>query len=276
MGEGGGRRSRVRTPHIVFKKLLDKQVDPEDNGGMYFRQLLHEDRSCASYIVGCPSHGVAAVIDPQGDPQRLIDEVERNAMVVSHVVETHVHADHESSARDLAAAADAPLYLGAEADVGFDFAPLKDGEVLEIGNRRARVIHTPGHTPEHITLFFDDWFVLTGDTLFVGDVGRVDLALAHIDAAEIRSRAQKLYESLQTLLSLRDDVEVYPGHFAGSTCGRGMDGKTISTIGRERRMSAALNLDLEEFLDYQVSSVPPLPEDFDRIKRANLGRTLAG
>ena len=144
---------------------------------MYFRQVLHDDRSCASYIVGCPSLGVAAVIDPQGDPQRYIDEVEDKAMVVSHVIDTHVHADHQSGARDLATVAHVPLYLGAGADVGFEFTPLNDGNILEIGNRRCKVIHTPGHTPEHVSLFCDDWYVLTGDTLFVGDVGRVDLAL---------------------------------------------------------------------------------------------------
>jgi hydroxyacylglutathione hydrolase len=236
---------------------------------MYFRQILHSDHSCASYIVGCPSLGVAAVIDPQGDPQRYINEVEDNAMVVSHVIDTHVHADHESGARDLSAAANVPLYLGAGAEVEFEFTPLNDGDVLEIGNRRCKVIHSPGHTPEHVSLFCDDWYVLTGDTLFVGDVGRVDLALTDIDEAEVRSRAKELYESLQTLLSLRDDIEVYPGHYAGSTCGRGMDGKTISTIGRERRTNPALQLDPEQFLDYQLSNPPPLPQNFHAIKFAN-------
>lgn len=236
---------------------------------MYFRQVLHEDRSCASYVVGCPSLGLCAIVDPQGDPQRYIAEAEANAMVVSHVIDTHVHADHQSGSRALAAAANATLYLGAGADVDFGFTSLDDGDVLEIGNRRARVIHTPGHTPEHVSLLFDDWFVLTGDTLFVGDVGRVDLALTDIDESKVRSRAKELYVSLQTLLSLRDDVEVYPGHYAGSTCGRGMDGKTISTIGRERRTNPALQLDPEEFVEYQLANTPPLPEDFLKIKSAN-------
>ena len=236
---------------------------------MYFRQVLHDDRSCASYIVGCPTLGLAAVIDPQGDPQRYIDEVEGNAMVVSHVIDTHIHADHESGARALTTMANAALYLGTRADVGFEFTPLNGGDILEIGNRRCRVIHTPGHTPEHVSLFFDDWFVLTGDTLFVRDVGRVDLALVDLDEGDIRSRAKELHESLQTLLSLRDDVEVYPGHYAGSSCGRGMDGKAISTIGRERRTNPALQLDPEQFLDYQLENTPPLPQDFLRIKTAN-------
>ena len=237
---------------------------------MYFRQVLHDDRSCASYIVGCPTLGLCAVIDPQGDPQRYIDEVEDNAMVISHVIDTHIHADHESGARNLAAGANASLYLGAGAEVGFEFAPLNDGDVLEVGNRRGRVIHTPGHTPEHISLFFDDWFVLTGDTHFVGDVGRVDLSLMEAEEDELRSRTKELYESLQNLLSLRDDVEVYPGHYAGSTCGRGMDGKTISTIGHERRRNPALKLDPEQFLAYQLADTPPVPENFHDIKRANI------
>jgi hydroxyacylglutathione hydrolase len=236
---------------------------------MYFRQILHDERSCASYLVGCPSLGLCAVIDPQGDPQRYIDDVGANAMVVSHVIDTHVHADHESATRELAAAANASHLLGADAEVDFDFTPMRDGDVVEVGNRRGLVIHTPGHTPEHVSLLFDDWFVLTGDTLFVGDVGRVDLALADVDDAEIRSRAKQLYESLQGLLSLRDDVEVYPGHYAGSTCGRGMDGKTISTIGRERRTNPALQLDPEQFLDYQLANTPPMPQDFLKIKLAN-------
>lgn len=236
---------------------------------MYFRQVLHEDRSCASYIVGCPSLGLCAVVDPQGSPERYIDEVENNAMTVSHVIETHVHADHESGARALASAAGAPLFLGSGAEVDFDYTPMNDGDVLEIGNRRAKIIHTPGHTPEHVSLYFDDWFVLTGDTLFVGDAGRVDLSLEDVEETEIRARAKELYESLQSLLSLRDDVEVYPGHYAGSTCGRGMDGKTVSTIGRERRTNAALQLDQDRFVEYQLAETPPLPKDFVRIKKTN-------
>ena len=238
---------------------------------MYFRQVLHDDRSCASYIVGCPSRGVAAVIDPQGDPQRYIDEVEDNAMVISDVIDTHVHADHLSAARELADVGGTSLHLGAGAEVGFDFSPLDHGDVLEIGNRRVSVIHTPGHTPEHVSLLVDNWFLLTGDTLFVGDVGRVDLAMTDLEENELRSRAEQLHESLQALLSLRDDIEVYPGHYAGSTCGRGMDGKTISTMGRERRLNPALQLDLERFIEFQLANAPPLPEDFHEIKRTNVG-----
>jgi hydroxyacylglutathione hydrolase len=238
---------------------------------LYFRQLLDEDRSCASYLIGCPTLGLCAAVDPRGDPLRYIEAAEGNAMVISHVIDTHVHADHPSGARALAERAQASLYLGATAEVGFEFSPVGDGDVLEVGNRRVRVIHTPGHTTEHVCLMVDDWFVLTGDTLFVGDVGRVDLALAEVDESELRMRAKDLHHSIHTLMALRDDIEVYPGHYAGSTCGRGMDGKTISTIGRERRHNQTLSLDVEEFIEFQLSNMPPLPQDFEAIKRANLG-----
>jgi glyoxylase-like metal-dependent hydrolase (beta-lactamase superfamily II) len=237
-----------------------------------FRQFLHEQRSCASYLIGCPSHGVAAVVDPQGDISEYVGAAERHGLRITDVLDSHVHADHPSAARELAEGTGATLLLGDGAEVGFGFAPLIDGDVVDVGNRRLRIIHTPGHTPEHVCLLVDDWFVLTGDTLFVGDVGRIDLALSELDEDGLRARAETLHASLQRLLELPDETEIYPGHYAGSTCGRGMDGKTISTIGRERRTSQALNLDIEGFVDYQVSSSPPLPDDFHRIKRANLVR----
>jgi hydroxyacylglutathione hydrolase len=237
---------------------------------MFFRQLLHESRSCASYLVGCPTLGVCAVIDPQGDPGVYIAAAQANAMVITHVIDTHVHADHRSAARKLAAAAGASVCMGAGANVGFSYQALADDDVLEVGNRRISVLQTPGHTPEHVCLLVDDWFVLTGDTLFVGDVGRVDLALVDIDEMEIRTRAKSLHASLQRLLDLRDDIEVYPGHFGGSTCGRNMDGKTISTVGRERRLNPALRLDPEAFVDFQLDNIPPLPQDFRDNKWANV------
>jgi glyoxylase-like metal-dependent hydrolase (beta-lactamase superfamily II) len=236
-----------------------------------FRQFLHEQRSCASYLVGCPSQGVAALVDPQAEPSEYLSVAERHGLRITDVIDTHVHADHLSGGRELARRVGATLWLGAGAHVGFDYDPLSEGDVVEVGNRRVRVIHTPGHTPEHVCLLVDEWFVLTGDTLFVGDVGRVDLALEEFDNQELRSRAQRLHSSLQNLLELPAETEVYPGHYAGSTCGRGMDGKTISTIGREKRINRALSLDLETFIELQLSNAPPQPADFDRIKRANLG-----
>ncbi len=238
---------------------------------MYFRQILHPERACASYVVGCPTRGVCAVVDPQGDRQVYVSQVQQNGMVVGSIIETHTHADHVSCARDLAALTSAPLYLGPGANVRFTHLPLADGQVLEVGNRRIRVLHTPGHTDEHVCLLVDEWFVLTGDTLFVGDVGRVDLALDTPPAEEIRGRALQLHRSLQRLLALPDWTEVYPGHYAGSVCGRGMDGKPISTIGRERRANPALQLSAERFVTVQTQNLPPLPADFQAIKRRNLG-----
>ena len=237
---------------------------------MLFRQVLHEDRSCASYVIGCPSRGVAAVVDPQGDIGTYIDLVGRHGLQITKVMDTHVHADHASATRELAQTTGADLLLGSQAEVDFDFVGIDDGQVIDIGNRRMRAIHTPGHTPEHLCLLVDDWFVLTGDTLFVGDVGRVDLAVDEIDESEVASRAAALHGSLRKLLELDDEVEVYPGHYAGSTCGRGMDGKPSSTIARERRTNEPLAMERDEFIRFQLDNIPPLPPDFHAIKRRNV------
>lgn len=237
---------------------------------MIFRQFLHDERSCASYLIGCPSRGVAAIVDPQGEPRDHESQARRYGLRITDVIDTHVHADHVSGARELAEFTGATLRFGPGADVGFAYEPMSDGDVIEVGNRRIRVIHTPGHTPEHVCLVVDDWFVLTGDTLFVGDVGRVDLALHDVHDDELRDRARRLHASLQKLLALPAETEVYPGHYAGSTCGRGIDGKTISTIGREKRANRALTLDVDSFIDFQLSSIRALPEDFQTIKRINI------
>jgi glyoxylase-like metal-dependent hydrolase (beta-lactamase superfamily II) len=200
-----------------------------------------------------------------------VQQAAENGMTVTAVIDTHVHADHVSCARQLAAASGAPLYLGMGAGVQFAYVGLDEGQVLDVGNRRVRVVRTPGHTAEHVCLVVDGWFVLTGDTLFVGDVGRVDLALDHLPGDAIRARAADLYRSLQRLLELPEWTEVYPGHFAGSVCGRGMDGKPITTIGRERRHNPALQLTEEAFIAYQTGAPPPLPPDFRAIKQRNLG-----
>ena len=236
---------------------------------MIFRQFLHEQRSCASYLIGCVTKGVAAIVDPQGEPSEYVTVAERHGLRISEVLDTHVHADHLSAARELAVLTGARFSMGADAAVGFPFEPLSEGDVIDVGNRHIRVMRTPGHTPEHVCLFVDDWFVLTGDTLFVGDVGRVDISIAPSDSAELERRARELHSSLQTLLELPDHVEVYPGHYAGSVCGRGMDGKPSSTIGRERLRNDTLSLDANSFLEFQLTNIPPMPEDFHAIKEAN-------
>lgn len=238
---------------------------------MFFRQFLHEERACLSYLVGCPTKGVCAVVDPQGDPERYIQQATQHGMTISHILETHIHADHVSGAQELHTRTGAPIYHGPGSEAAYETLPLADGQILEIGNRRLRVIHTPGHTQEHVCLLGDDWYLLTGDTLFVGDVGRVDLAMGNLPAEALRERASQLYGSLQRLLALPDHVEVYPGHYAGSVCGRGMDGKTISTIGHERRQNQSLQKTEADFIRFQTENIPPLPEDFQAIKSANLG-----
>ena len=238
---------------------------------MYFRQLLHEEKACASYIVGCPTVGICSVVDPQGDPQKYVDQIEDNGMALKFVIETHVHADHMSCARELAELAGATLYFGPGADVKLPHVTLHDGAVIDMGRRFLKIIHTPGHTPECISIYGDDWYLLTGDSLFVGDVARIDLALNNLTSDELVQRAGMLYDSLQKMLALPDYVEVWPGHYSGSVCGRGMEGKTSSTIGFERRNNPVLHLSREEFIRFQLRELPPLPDDFHAIKRRNIG-----
>ena len=238
---------------------------------MYFRQILHDEKACASYIVGCPTVGICSVVDPQGDPQSYVDQIENNGMALKYVIETHVHADHVSAARELAEFSGATLYYGPGADVHYPHETLSEGQELPLGNRVLRVIHTPGHTQEHICIYGDDWYLLTGDTLFVSDVGRVDLALKDVPPSELSARAAMLYDSLQKLLALPDYVDVWPGHYSGSVCGRGMEGKPSSTIGFERRFNPALQMSREEFTEFQLGNLPPLPDDFHVIKRRNIG-----
>jgi hydroxyacylglutathione hydrolase len=241
---------------------------------MFFRQMLHEQRACISYMIGCPSKGVMAVVDPQGNPEIYQKTAEHHGMRITHVIETHIHADHLSGAKEMQALTGAPIYHGPGSTVYYGVIPLAEGQILMVGNRHLRVIHTPGHTPEHISLLGDDWYLLTGDTLFVGDVGRVDLASETLSTEALRDRAGQLYQSLQRLLQLPDWVEIYPGHYAGSVCGRGIDGKTISTIGRERRENPALRRTKEDFMQFQLENLPPLPVDFHTIKNANLGHQV--
>lgn len=196
---------------------------------------------------------------------------------VGHVFETHVSADHPSGALALAERTGARIYLHETADVAFPHADLRDGDEIELGNDYVRVLHTPGHAPEHVCLLVGDrtrgpdpWFVLTGDTLFVGDVGRPDL---HGEGNAARLAAQ-LYDSLHAkLLTLDDAVEVYPGHFAGSACGRAMSAKPSSTIGFERRYNPALQIcSREEFVAGALRDLPLAPPAFAALRRRNAGR----
>lgn len=236
---------------------------------MIFRQILHEEKSCLSYLVGCVSDGVCAVVDAQGRPADYMKLADRLGLKITAVIETHIQADHLSVSPELARKVNAPLYFGSGAAVKHKFKELADGAVLEIGRRRIKTIHTPGHTSEHICLLVDDWLALTGDTLFVGDVGRVDLVEEEAKTDQIKIKAKDLYQSVQKLLKLPDWFEIYPGHYKGSACGKGMDSKPSSTIGRERRQNHALQLKQSAFIKYLLANMPDAPPNFLKIKQKN-------
>jgi glyoxylase-like metal-dependent hydrolase (beta-lactamase superfamily II) len=241
---------------------------------MILRPYYYYDRGCAAYVLGCGTLGECAVVDPR------IDDVEAYAtfagskgMRITHVIDTHVHADHKSGGPELARRLDARYCLHESADVATRFTPLRDGDCIQLGNTQLRVIHTPGHSPESICVVVTDtkrgpepWFVLTGDTLFVGAVGRPDLP------GRARENAAELYASLHDkLLRLPDDLEIYPGHFSGSLCGSGLSGKPTSTIAFERRWNPMLSLGRDAFID-ALADVPPKPEAMREILSFNRGR----
>jgi glyoxylase-like metal-dependent hydrolase (beta-lactamase superfamily II) len=241
---------------------------------MFFKQLATREASL-SYLFGCAGQGVAVAVDVvAGDEDWFIEEARNAGVEIRYVIDTHVHADHYSGGRALAQRVGAPYCLH-ESDMGevrFAFEPLRDGQRLELGNVKIDVLHTPGHTPDSICLLVTDarrgeapWFVITGDTLFVGAVGRPDLAGQEAEMAGV------LYDSLHArLLPLADELEIFPGHQSGSACGAGLSGKPSSTIGFEKRWNAALTLDRAAFIAQLTASIPPRPADMDRIVAANI------
>jgi hydroxyacylglutathione hydrolase len=244
---------------------------------MILKPYYYFETGCAAYLFGCGGLGKCAVVDAhEEDVDEYIAFASSKGMRITHVIDTHVHADHRSGGLALARKADATYCLHESADVTFVFTPLGDGQEIELGNTRVKILHTPGHTPESICLVVTDlrrgvdpWFVLTGDTLFVGAVGRPDLP------GHARKNAGELYDSIQRkLLTLPDEIEVYPGHFSGSVCGAGMSGKPSSTIAFERRWNPLLSMPREDFID-ALSDVPPKPAEMERILRINQGREVA-
>jgi hydroxyacylglutathione hydrolase len=242
---------------------------------MIFRPFYAFDTGCAAYLFGCGTLGKCAVVDPR---ERELDDyvafAEAKGMRITHVIDTHVHADHRSGGRALAARTGAAYCLHRSAAVAFAFVPLDDGQTVELGNTIVRVLHTPGHTPESVCLLVSDlrrgpepWFLLSGDTLFVGAVGRPDLP------GRTRENAAELHASLRDkILPLPDALEVYPAHFSGSACGAGLSGKPMTTLGFEKRWNPVLALGAGPFVDAVSAGIPARPADMETILRFNQGR----
>jgi hydroxyacylglutathione hydrolase len=237
------------------------------------RTFLVEEGGCASYLFGCGSQGVLGVVDPHLD---LVDEymaaADAKGTSIGQVFDTHVHADHASGARALAAATGAELRLPEGAPVEFDFEPLRDGELITMGNTRVEVLLTPGHDWAHACLLVTDttrgedpWLVFTGDTLFVGAVGRPDLHGSERELAAALERSIR-----ERLLALPDWVEILPGHVGGSACGAGISSNPSSTIGFERRHNPLLaGAAGQDFVGAVLAQLRPAPAEFAEIRRQN-------
>jgi hydroxyacylglutathione hydrolase len=248
---------------------------------MLLRPFLFDATACASYLFGCGSQSKLAIVDPHAE---LVDDYLTAAAALGApivaVFETHVQADHVSGLPALVERTGATAYLPAGADVSFDHVPLADGDVVELGNTVVRAIATPGHAPAHHAYSVADrrrgteepWLVFTGDSLLIGDVGRPDL---HVDG-DVEGQARSLHASLERLLELPDHVVVYPSHYGGSVCGRGLSGNPVSSIGFERAHNRMLALaDASAFADALLSEMPPRPAEQERIVATNRSGRVA-
>jgi hydroxyacylglutathione hydrolase len=242
---------------------------------MLFRPFLNDESSCASYLFGCGAHGKLAVVDAHVD---LVDDYVATASALGSpivaVFETHVHADHVSGLPRLVERTGATAYVPAGAGVEFAHVALADGDMIELGNTLVGVVGTPGHAPAHHAYTVADrrrgteeaWLVFSGDSLLVGDVGRPDLH----EPGDEKAQARLLYHSLRRLLELSDHVVLYPSHYGGSVCGRGLSGNPYSSIGFERAHNPMLALpDPETFTAALLADIPPRPEGQDRIVASN-------
>jgi hydroxyacylglutathione hydrolase len=237
---------------------------------MIFQQFRHEDGGCLSYLVGCTRAGACAVVDPQYDVAPYVRYASDHKLKITHIFETHAQADHISGAKKLADATGAPVHYHESAETAFPVVRVKDGDVIVLGNIRLKILHTPGHTSDSVSIAVTDtvrgdepWLVLTGDTLFVGDTGRPDLD----------GSAEQLYDSIwNKLLTFDDSVEIYPTHFAGSSCGKAMSPKPNSTIGFERRFNPSLRAKSKAgFVEYVMADLPVQPPRFQKVRQFNLG-----
>jgi hydroxyacylglutathione hydrolase len=237
---------------------------------LLFRQFVDDDLGCASYLVGDPKAGVAIVVDPAFAIEQYLEAAEREGVEIERILETHTHADHLSGHGRFALEHGTPVAINPIAEPAYPFEPLADGDVVEIGAVSIRVLHTPGHRPEHCAFLVADDRVLTGDSMFVGDAARPDLAIA------AREGAQDLFHSLAKLAALGDTVQVYPGHVAGSLCGTKMSTDRSTTIGRERETNRALFYrDMQEFVLVSASVSTPRPPTTEQVVALNRGPWVA-
>ncbi len=240
---------------------------------MLFQQFVDDDLGCASYLVGDEDAGIAAIVDPPYAIERVLAEAAKREVRIVRTIETHTHADHLSGHGRLALEHGVPISIHPAAEAAYEHDPLDDGAEIVLGDVVLRAIHTPGHRPEHTCLAVIDrsradepWLVLTGDSLFVGDAARPDLAVGAQEGAE------GLFHSLRRLLELPDGVEVFPGHVAGSLCGKSMSSKGSSTIGFERRFNPALQIEHEaDFVADSASVSAPKPPNMTRLVELNRG-----
>jgi len=244
-------------------------------GFVLFKQFVDDALGCASYLVGDEHSGVAVVVDPAYAIEQYLEECERRHVRLICALETHTHADHVSGHGRLALEQGVPVRVHREAEATFPHDPLDDGTEVVLGDVVIRTLHTPGHRPEHCAFAVADrsradepWLVLTGDSLFVGDAARPDLAI------EARDGSEGLYHSLHRLAGLDDGVEVFPGHVAGSLCGAAMSSKASTTIGFERRHNHALAETYQEFMAKADGPLPPRPPNMETIVELNRGPFL--
>ncbi len=245
---------------------------------MIFRQITHDDLGCASYLIGDEKAGIAAVVDPRFDVDEYLDRARYMDVTITDIFETHNHADHVSGHGRLAAATGATIHVHCDAKPAYEHEPFDDGDEFKLGALRVRALHTPGHRPEHTAFALIDtnrgdepWAVLTGDTLFVNDIARPDLAIEESEGA------RGIFRSLHAkLLNLPDDVEIWPGHLGGSMCGGpGMDMKVASTIGFERDHNPTLAItDEDEFVEQALAKIGPQPPNYRAIVEINTGPLL--
>ncbi len=242
---------------------------------MYFKQIIAEGLGCFSYLIGCPMARQCVIVDPKRDIQEYLDISQQEGMKITHIIETHIHADHVSGNQELSSITGADIYYHESAPVKFEHKTLKEGDVIEFGNMRLEILHTPGHTPHSISILVSDlsrseepWIILTGDLLFVGDIGRPDLAGEEVLDEQIRN----LYDSLYNKLGkFPGRIELFPAHGQGSLCGGGMSAKTSSTLGFERHNNPLLQLNsLDEFVSrIKETGFPPRPKSFSKIIEIN-------